>query len=60
MNPLDSEAMKIMIPIMRKHIPIRIAHRITHDLNGDQPPPMSKEDMWRMCIAVEMLKKDLP
>lgn len=55
MNPYNKEAMKIMIPLIRKYIP----NRVMSHMADVQPMHVSKEDMWRMCIAVEMGKKDL-
>ena len=56
MNPLDNEATRIMIPIIRKYIP----NRVMSYMAGVPPMDIDKEDVWKMCIAIEMMKKHLP
>ncbi len=49
----QKEAMKVLIPIIRKYIPRQIMAGIT----DCQRPTVTKEDLWMACVAIHMGKK---
>jgi hypothetical protein len=53
MNDEQKEVFNMMIPLIRKYIPAKIMA----DIAGVQPMIPTKEDLWKMCIAISMGKK---